>query len=139
MSDDGFSDRDDTEAAFNRGYVAGRRGRWRPDMENAPRDMTPVDLFCTTDSGLKMRRTDCYWGLMRNWLGNEFHGWVGLGSPNVDWKPTHWMLTPAPPREVSDDQETAEAVRRHLSSFDGSADSIPEEQRISPQPPQEEE
>lgn len=61
---------------------------WRDDMENAPRDGTPVLVF--TESGL---------------VANAYYnrGWIPIFSGKVLYRdPTHWMPLPPPPEDKPD-------------------------------------
>lgn len=71
---------------------------WHP-IETAPRNGTPIDLWCIcARSGKAKRRTDCSWVRLTDWTGNEFLGWQNMNnSPFHDFQPTHWMPRPAPP------------------------------------------
>lgn len=87
-------------------------GAWRP-IETAPRDGTLVDLWCVSpdnEDATAIRLTDCAWhnadaifphtGWTRvtddgNWDLVESRPTSPLGLPA--WKPTHFMLPPAPP------------------------------------------
>lgn len=56
---------------------------WNPNMDEAPRDGSPVDLGWLPNGKLEI-------GPIRSrWLNSEWEG---------HWTPTHWRL-PAPPKE----------------------------------------
>lgn len=75
---------------------------WR-DISSAPKDKSIVDLWCVDDSEQEnvrqTRRPDCQWGEMSDWAGNIIEGWRGMNQSFREWRPTHWMHKPFPPRE----------------------------------------
>jgi hypothetical protein len=74
--------------------------RWQP-IETAPKDGTPVDLWCRAP-GLNAgpgRVPDCWHSNGKWWRHDLDHG-DDLGRARV-YNATHWRLIPAPPREAT--------------------------------------
>jgi len=72
---------------------------WMP-IDTAPKDGTPVDLFCIDANeaqGYLYRRPDCYWTTLTKWNGVEYEGWAKMESPYAKYVPKYWMpLLPQP-------------------------------------------
>lgn len=64
---------------------------WQP-IDTAPKGETRVDLWC----GGMLRVTNCRWSDEGNCWENE---WGQVLVENLI--PTHWMPTPAPPKEIA--------------------------------------
>ena len=73
---------------------AAERVAWR-EIETAPKDGTPVDLWCVDKhNGLVDRRPSCWWSL----VSEGRHGWCGISERDRKWTPTHWRPLPEPPK-----------------------------------------
>lgn len=69
-------------------------------IKSAPKDGTIIDIWAKkwnpeTDSFEFRRFPDCYW-CEPPWDSNKKPYWEGVWA---NWKPTHWMLKPTPPKE----------------------------------------
>lgn len=74
---------------------------WQP-IETAPKDGTPVDLYCVRThchgEVQNVRKCDASWGAMVDqFSGVEFEGWRGIGEAYAENRPTHWMPIPDAP------------------------------------------
>lgn len=73
---------------------------WEP-MITAPKDGTPVDLWCTPkglSTGSYGRTPDCWFSEGKWWKYDEV--WGDDGNRREVHNATHWMLRPQPPRTV---------------------------------------
>jgi len=77
---------------------------WRTDMENAPRDGTPVDLVvCDFLAKTYARFTDCIWKY-DTWVQVQVDGDYVV-CPYGFIKPTAWMLPPELPAPPTPNEE----------------------------------
>lgn len=74
-----------------------RGNRWQP-IETAPKDGTPLILFCDDVVGMGQY-------LLRDWT--EWEGWQFMTPVKLQvraFKPTHWMPLPVPPTPNKEDE-----------------------------------
>lgn len=76
----------DLAAAIDEAYPG-----WQP-IATAPKDGTEIDLWCINHLHFNkagVRRTNCKWGPVTDWMGQERDDWQGAASEDLE--PTHWM------------------------------------------------
>lgn len=87
--------------------------KWRP-IKTAPKDGTGVDLWVVEDNGASGRVPDA-------WYDPKIKKWVSITiqvkdshfeAYPVEGTPTHWMPTPAPPKEIQN-------AMRGVTHYDG--------------------
>lgn len=89
--------------------------KWQP-IETAPKDGTPVDLWCVNEVDairiedgshpVGVRLTDCWWEgewmrLMDDGYWDPVEGEPGGAYGLPPWTPTHWMPLPEPPATLT--------------------------------------